>query len=150
MIRGDDLYKVMCAMVPLYFAMLVAYGSVKWCKIFNVQRSTVLWRFSRFLCCPFTSSPSTTRPRPSRPLRLGHVLQKSLLRLGGDAVLISLATLSNTLVTGIPLLQAMYGDFTHTLMVHSSTLPVGIQSRNAFDQDAIPGTHRSFHHQNRT
>jgi auxin efflux carrier family len=31
--------------------------------------------------------------------------------------LFSVATLPNTLVMGIPLLQAMYGDFTQTLMV---------------------------------
>lgn len=55
MITGEDLYKVMCAMVPLYFAMLVAYGSVKWCKMFTPDQCSGINRFVAVFAVPILS-----------------------------------------------------------------------------------------------
>ncbi|KAL0369305.1 UNVERIFIED_CONTAM: Auxin efflux carrier component 6 [Sesamum calycinum] len=55
MISGGDFYKVMCAMVPLYFAMLVAYASVKWWKIFSAEQCSGINRFVAVFAVPVLS-----------------------------------------------------------------------------------------------
>ena len=134
MITKDDLYKVMCAMVPLYFAMLVAYGSVKWCKIFTAQQCSGINRFVAVFAVPVLSFHFISQNNPYQmdtKFILADTLSKALVlfllsiwavlfRSGSLDWLItvfSLATLPNTLVMGIPLLKAMYGDFTQSLMV---------------------------------
>ncbi|KAF8030820.1 hypothetical protein BT93_D0113 [Corymbia citriodora subsp. variegata] len=133
MITSDDLYKVMCAMVPLYFAMLVAYGSVKWWKIFTPAQCSGINRFVAVFAVPVLSfhfisqnNPYEMDTRFIAADTLSKVLVLALLSAwtaffhGGLEWLITLfsvATLPNTLVMGIPLLKAMYGDFTQSLMV---------------------------------
>ncbi|GFZ09892.1 auxin efflux carrier family protein [Actinidia rufa] len=55
MITIDDFYNVMCAMVPLYFAMLVAYASVKWWKIFSPEQCSGINRFVAVFAVPVLS-----------------------------------------------------------------------------------------------
>ncbi|XP_059590872.1 auxin efflux carrier component 6 [Vitis vinifera] len=133
MISADDFYKVMCAMVPLYFAMLVAYGSVKWCKIFSPEQCSGINRFVAVFAVPVLSFHFISQNNPyemdtkfivadtlSKLLVLVLLSVWAILFKGGLDWLItlfSLATLPNTLVMGIPLLNAMYGDFTQSLMV---------------------------------
>ncbi|WVY90126.1 hypothetical protein V8G54_035640 [Vigna mungo] len=134
MITGEDLYKVMCAMVPLYFAMLVAYGSVKWCKMFSPEQCSGINRFVAVFAVPVLSFHFISMNNPyqmNTRFIIADTLSKLLVLLflslwalffaKGSLewliTLFSLATLPNTLVMGIPLLQAMYGDFTHSLMV---------------------------------
>jgi len=134
MITGEDLYKVMCAMVPLYFAMLVAYGSVKWCKMFSPEQCSGINRFVAVFAIPVLSFHFISMNNPyqmNTRFIIADTLSKLLVLLllslwtlffaKGSLewliTLFSLATLPNTLVMGIPLLQAMYGDFTHSLMV---------------------------------
>ncbi|KAJ6709234.1 AUXIN EFFLUX CARRIER COMPONENT 1B-RELATED [Salix koriyanagi] len=133
MITGDDFYKVMCAMVPLYFAMLVAYGSAKWCKIFTPEQCSGINRFVAVFAVPVLSFHFIAQNNPYQmdtKFILADTLSKVLVLLllsvwavfinGGLDWLItlfSIATLPNTLVMGIPLLKAMYGDFTQSLMV---------------------------------
>jgi auxin efflux carrier family len=133
MITAGDFYKVMCAMVPLYFAMLVAYGSVKRYKIFTPEQCSGINRFVAVFAVPVLSfhfiaqnNPYQMDTRFMMADTLSKVLVLVLLSIwviffnGGLDWLItlfSIATLPNTLVMGIPLLKAMYGDFTQSLMV---------------------------------
>ncbi|KAJ1411105.1 Membrane transport protein [Sesbania bispinosa] len=134
MVSGDDLYNVMCAMVPLYFAMLVAYGSVKWCKMFTPEQCSGINRFVAVFAVPVLSFHFISLNNPYQmdtKFIIADTVSKLfvLLLLSIWAIfftkgsldwlitIFSLATLPNTLVMGIPLLQAMYGDFTQSLMV---------------------------------
>ncbi|XP_010244040.1 PREDICTED: auxin efflux carrier component 6 [Nelumbo nucifera] len=133
MISADDFYKVMCAMVPLYFAMLVAYGSVKWWKIFTPEQCSGINRFVAVFAVPVLSFHFISQNNPYQmdtKFILADTVSKILVLVllslwamifhGGLDWLITLfsvATLPNTLVMGIPLLKSMYGDFTQSLMV---------------------------------
>ncbi|PSS31739.1 Auxin efflux carrier component like [Actinidia chinensis var. chinensis] len=132
MITTDDFYNVMCAMVPLYFAMLVAYASVKWWKIFTPEQCSGINRFVAVFAVPVLSFHFISQNNPyqmnakfifadtlSKVLVLLFLSLWAILRGGLDwlITLFSVATLPNTLVMGIPLLEAMYGDFTQSLMV---------------------------------
>ncbi|GAA0179005.1 hypothetical protein Leryth_018419 [Lithospermum erythrorhizon] len=126
MISLGDFYKVMCAMVPLYFAMLVAYGSVKWWKIFTPQQCGGINRFVAVFAVPVLSFHFIAQNNPYQmdiKFILADTLSKLLVlgllslwaiwksQLDWLITLFSVATLPNTLVMGIPLLKAMYGDF---------------------------------------
>lgn len=128
------MYNVMCAMVPLYFAMLVAYASVKWCKMFTPQQCSGVNRFVAVFAIPVLSFHFISINNPyemdakfiiadtlSKLLVLFFLFLWAIFFASGSLdwliTLFSLATLPNTLVMGIPLLQAMYGQFTQGLMV---------------------------------
>ncbi|KAK4433743.1 Auxin efflux carrier component 6 [Sesamum alatum] len=132
MISADDFYKVMCAMVPLYFAMLVAYASVKWWKIFSTEQCSGINRFVAVFAVPVLSFHFISQNNPyemDTKFILADTLSKAFVlsllsiwcickgQLDWLITLFSVSTLPNTLVMGIPLLNAMYGDFTQTLMV---------------------------------
>nr|GMD33926.1 probable auxin efflux carrier component 1C [Ipomoea batatas] len=124
----------MTAMVPLYVAMILAYGSVKWWKIFTPDQCSGINRFVALFAVPLLSFHFIAENDPyTMNLRFiaADTLQK-LIVLGVLAVwanfskrgslewsitLFSLSTLPNTLVMGIPLLKGMYGDFSGSLMV---------------------------------
>ncbi|CAH8258426.1 unnamed protein product [Arabidopsis lyrata] len=134
MITGNEFYTVMCAMAPLYFAMFVAYGSVKWWKIFTPTQCSGINRFVSVFAVPVLSFHFISQNNPYKMdtmFILADTLSKIFVfvllslwalffKSGGLDWLItlfSIATLPNTLVMGIPLLQAMYGDYTKNLMV---------------------------------
>jgi auxin efflux carrier family len=134
MVTGQDLYNVMCSMVPLYFAMLVAYGSVKCCKMFTSDQCSGINRFVAVFAVPVLSFHFISLNNPYQmdiKFILADTISKFIVlfflsiwaifftkgSLDWLITLFSVATLPNTLVMGIPLLQAMYGDFTQTLMV---------------------------------
>ncbi|XP_010911734.1 auxin efflux carrier component 6 [Elaeis guineensis] len=138
MITPEDFYTVMCAMVPLYVAMLLAYASVKWWKIFTPEQCSGINRFVAVFAVPVLSFHFISHNNPYQMdtrFILADTLSKLLVllllslwaclspsspgrsRLDWLITLFSIATLPNTLVMGIPLLRAMYGDFTQSLMV---------------------------------
>ncbi|WJX10183.1 Auxin efflux carrier component 6 [Trifolium repens] len=134
MVTGQDLYNVMCSMVPLYFAMLVAYGSVKCCKMFTSDQCSGINRFVAVFAVPVLSFHFISLNNPYQmdiKFILADTISKLIVlfflsiwaifftkgSLDWLITLFSVATLPNTLVMGIPLLEAMYGDFTQTLMV---------------------------------
>ncbi|MBA0695866.1 hypothetical protein Goari_002465 [Gossypium aridum] len=86
MISPVDIYHVVAATVPLYFALILAYISVKWWKLFTPQQCAGINKFVAKFSIPLLSF------QPS--IRTGF----------------SLSTLPNTLILGMPLLKAMYGD----------------------------------------
>ncbi|KAK1278753.1 Auxin efflux carrier component 1 [Acorus gramineus] len=134
MISLTDLYHVLTAVVPLYVAMVLAYGSVKWWRIFSPDQCSGINRFVALFAVPLLSFHFISTNDPySMNLRFiaADTLQKlivlSLLfawtrlssrgSLEWTITLFSLSTLPNTLVMGIPLLKGMYGPYSGSLMV---------------------------------
>ncbi|XP_058078972.1 probable auxin efflux carrier component 1c [Magnolia sinica] len=134
MITLSDFYHVMTAMVPLYVAMILAYGSVRWWKIFSPDQCSGINRFVALFAVPLLSFHFISTNDPySMNLRFiaADTLQKIIFlvilaiwanfskngSLDWTITLFSLSTLPNTLVMGIPLLKGMYGNFSGSLMV---------------------------------
>ncbi|WOL19025.1 auxin efflux carrier component 2 [Canna indica] len=139
MINGKDIYDVLAAVVPLYVAMILAYGSVRWWNIFTPDQCSGINRFVAVFAVPLLSFHfiSTNDIYNMNFIFIAaDSLQKVVIlvviflwhnfiakRTGGgrsldwSITLFSLSTLPNTLVMGIPLLRAMYGDSSGTLMV---------------------------------
>ncbi|KAJ8772165.1 hypothetical protein K2173_027342 [Erythroxylum novogranatense] len=134
MITATDFYHVMTAMVPLYVAMILAYGSVKWWKIFTPDQCSGINRFVALFAVPLlsfhfisTNDPYTMNLRFIAADTLQKIIVLVVLGLWTKLsrrgclewtiTLFSLSTLPNTLVMGIPLLKGMYGEFSGSLMV---------------------------------
>ncbi|CAM0944219.1 unnamed protein product [Alopecurus aequalis] len=134
MITGTDFYHVMTAVVPLYVAMILAYGSVKWWHIFTPDQCSGINRFVALFAVPLlsfhfisTNNPYTMNLRFIAADTLQKLMMLAMLTawshlsrrgsLEWTITLFSLSTLPNTLVMGIPLLKGMYGDFSGSLMV---------------------------------
>ncbi|KAJ1284511.1 hypothetical protein BS78_03G209700 [Paspalum vaginatum] len=140
MVSWSDVYTVVTAMVPLYVAMFLAYGSVRWWRIFTPDQCSGINRFVAVFAVPLLSFHfiSTNDPYTMNLRFLAADTLQKLLVLAGLAVwsrlpssglglgaprldwsitLFSVSTLPNTLVMGIPLLIAMYGPYAGSLMV---------------------------------
>ncbi|OIT35421.1 PREDICTED: auxin efflux carrier component 2 [Nicotiana attenuata] len=134
MINGKDIYDVLAAIIPLYVAMILAYGSVRWWKIFTPDQCSGINRFVAVFAVPLlgfhfisTNDPYAMNYHFIAADSLQKVVILSALfvwqavtkngSLEWMITLFSLSTLPNTLVMGIPLLKAMYGDFSGNLMV---------------------------------
>ncbi|CAO2822191.1 unnamed protein product [Amaranthus hypochondriacus] len=124
----------MAAMVPLYVAMILAYGSVRWWKIFSPDQCSGINRFVAIFAVPLLSFHfiSTNNPYEMNlhfiaADTLQKIIMLALLALWTNLTkngslewmitIFSLSTLPNTLVMGIPLLIAMYGKYSGSLMV---------------------------------
>ncbi|KAL3510599.1 hypothetical protein ACH5RR_030000 [Cinchona calisaya] len=134
MITWHDLYVVLSAVIPLYVAMILAYGSVRWWKIFTPDQCSGINRFVAVFAVPLLSFHFISINNPyEMNLRFiaADSLQKiimlvvltlwaNLTRNGSlewSITIFSLSTLPNTLVMGIPLLIAMYNKYAGSLMV---------------------------------
>ncbi|WCJ42190.1 Auxin efflux carrier family protein [Euphorbia peplus] len=134
MITGKDIYDVLAAIVPLYVAMMLAYGSVRWWKIFTPDQCSGINRFVAVFAVPLLSFHFISSNDPyamNYRFIAADSLQKLVIlfalflwqtfskrgSLEWMITLFSLSTLPNTLVMGIPLLKAMYGEFSGGLMV---------------------------------
>ncbi|KAL8218674.1 hypothetical protein R6Q57_022047 [Mikania cordata] len=134
MITAHDFYTVMSAMVPLYVAMILAYGSVRWWKIFTPDQCSGINRFVAIFAVPLLSfhfislnDPYAMNFRFIAADTLQKIIMLVVLGLWANftangslewmITIFSLSTLPNTLVMGIPLLIAMYGEYSGSLMV---------------------------------
>ncbi|KAF5734028.1 auxin efflux carrier component 1c isoform X3 [Tripterygium wilfordii] len=134
MITLSDFYHVMTAMVPLYVAMILAYGSVKWWKIFTPDQCSGINRFVALFAVPLLSfhfissnNPYTMNFRFIAADTLQKIIVLAVLAVWSNIskrgclewaiTLFSVSTLPNTLVMGIPLLKGMYGEESGSLMV---------------------------------
>ncbi|CAH9079293.1 unnamed protein product [Cuscuta epithymum] len=134
MISISDLYHVLTAVVPLYVAMILAYGSVKWWKIFTPGQCSGINRFVALFAVPLLSFKFISSNNPyamNYRFIAADTLQKLIVlcillvwswtskngSLEWAITIFSVSTLPNTLVMGIPLLKGMYGDSSGTLMV---------------------------------
>lgn len=139
MIELEDVYKVVAATVPLYVALLLGYGSVRWWHIFTHEQSNAINRFVCFFTLPLFTFEFTANIDP---------FKMNYRFIGADAiskVLIvvvlafwarfsskgsyswsitsfSLSTLTNSLVVGVPLVRAMYGQEFVDLVVQGSVV----------------------------
>ncbi|XVF85349.1 hypothetical protein PTKIN_Ptkin17bG0110600 [Pterospermum kingtungense] len=134
MISGHDLYTVLTAVIPLYVAMILAYGSVRWWKIFSPDQCSGINRFVAIFAVPLlsfhfisTNDPYAMNFRFIAADTLQKIIMLFVLALWTNftrngslewmITIFSLSTLPNTLVMGIPLLIAMYGPYSGMLMV---------------------------------
>ncbi|XP_039131605.1 probable auxin efflux carrier component 1b [Dioscorea cayenensis subsp. rotundata] len=134
MISLADLYHVLTAVVPLYVAMILAYGSVKWWHIFSPDQCSGINRFVALFAVPLLSFHFISTNNPfamNYHFIAADTLQKLIVLavlslwtklssrgcLEWTITLFSLSTLPNTLVMGIPLLKGMYGPESGSLMV---------------------------------
>lgn len=134
MISLSDFYHVMTAVVPLYVAMILAYGSVKWWKIFTPDQCSGINRFVALFAVPLlsfhfisTNDPYAMNFRFIAADTLQKIIVLAVLAVWSNVskrgclewtiTLFSLSTLPNTLVMGIPLLKGMYGEYSGSLMV---------------------------------
>ncbi|KAH0973315.1 hypothetical protein GBA52_025471 [Prunus armeniaca] len=124
MISLADVYHVVAATVPLYVAMILAYVSVKWWKLFTPDQCSGINKFVAKFSIPLLSFQVISGNNPYKmnlKLILSDCLQKLIAFLALTAITkfsshgglnsiitgLSLSTMPNTLILGIPLLKAM-------------------------------------------
>ncbi|KAI5415120.1 hypothetical protein KIW84_040539 [Lathyrus oleraceus] len=135
MISGKDMYDIFTAIVPLYLAMFLAYGSVRWWKIFAPEQCSGISRFISVFVVPllafhfiasndpyamnyrFIGADTLQKVVTLVALFLWNMFSKKQDSFDWTITLFSLTSLPNSLVVGIPLLKAMYGDLSGTLMI---------------------------------
>ncbi|KAL6520351.1 auxin efflux carrier [Orobanche minor] len=133
MISLADIHHVISAIIPLYVTMIVAYLSIKWWKLFTPDQCTGINKFVANFSIPLLSFQVISSNNPYKmnlKLVSADFLQK-LLALIVLAIIakiksrgslswvitgLSLSTLPNTLILGIPLIRAMYGEEAATLL----------------------------------
>ncbi|KAD4586461.1 hypothetical protein E3N88_24062 [Mikania micrantha] len=139
MIGWDDIYKVVAAMFPLYVALILGYGSVKWWHMFNSDHCDAINRLSCYFIMPLFTFDFTTRIDPYKMnyrFIVADVISKAIILLAislwanftnkgnypWSITCFSLSSLNNTLVVGVPLMAAMYGPLGENLVIKSSIL----------------------------
>ncbi|KAF8013001.1 hypothetical protein BT93_I0998 [Corymbia citriodora subsp. variegata] len=127
MISLTDAYHAVAATIPLYSAMFLAFISIRFWKLFTPDQCAGINKFVAKFSIPLLSFQviSSTNPyKMNLRLVLADFAQKilAILIVGGVTKFrsggglrwiitgVSLSTLPNTLILGIPLLRAMYGD----------------------------------------
>ncbi|KAL9379581.1 hypothetical protein Peur_028063 [Populus x canadensis] len=139
MIGWEDVYKVVVAMVPLYVALVLGYGSVRWWKVFTPEQCGAINRFVCYFTLPLFTFEFTAHVDP---------FKMNYRFIGADAISkviivvvlafwakcsskgsyswsitsFSLCTLTNSLVVGVPIIKAMYGPAAVDLVVQSSVI----------------------------
>ncbi|XP_056160042.1 auxin efflux carrier component 5-like isoform X2 [Syzygium oleosum] len=137
MIGLEDVYKVVEAMVPLYVALMLGYGSVKWWKIFNPDQCDAINRLVCYFTLPLFTFEFTAHVDPFKwnyMFIAADVVSKVIIVVvlafwakcstkGSycwSITSFSLCTLTNSLVVGVPLLKAMYGSMGVDLVIQGS------------------------------
>jgi auxin efflux carrier family len=139
MITGGDLYSVLSTVVPLYVAMMLAYGSVKCWGILTEQQCMGVNRFVSIFAVPLLSFQFISDNDPYA-MNFRFIAADVVSKVGLFLVLaiwaryskarsldwmitiFMLGTLPNTLVMGTPLLAAMYGEGPCSLTVQALVL----------------------------
>ncbi|KAM3276508.1 hypothetical protein ACQJBY_044738 [Aegilops geniculata] len=146
MIGWGDVYRVAAAMAPLYFALGLGYGSVRWWKLFTPDHCDAVNRLVVYFAFPLFGFDFTARAGSFaagyRVLAADAVAKLIVvLALAGCAAArrakaatrapssyswcitgFSLAALNNGLLVGVPLLDAMYGKWARDVIVQLSVL----------------------------
>ncbi|KAG7550699.1 Auxin efflux carrier plant type [Arabidopsis thaliana x Arabidopsis arenosa] len=132
MISWLDIYHVVSATVPLYVSMTLGFLSAKHIKLFSPEQCAGINKFVAKFSIPLLSFQIISQNNPykmSPKLILSDILQKILAVVVLAAVLrfwhptggrggklgwlitgLSISVLPNTLILGIPILSAIYGD----------------------------------------
>ncbi|KAL7587708.1 hypothetical protein Lser_V15G39843 [Lactuca serriola] len=139
MIGWEDIYKVLASMFPLYVALILGYGSVKWWHMFKPDHCDAINQLNCYFIMPLFTFDFTTRVNPykmnfrflgadaiSKAVIIIAISLWAKLSTKGNypwsITSFSLSTLNNTLVVGVPLIGAMYGPFGENLVIQSSIL----------------------------
>ncbi|XP_076933349.1 auxin efflux carrier component 5-like [Bidens hawaiensis] len=139
MIGWDDIYKVLAAMFPLYTALILGYGSVKWWHMFNSDQCDAINRLNCYFIMPLFTFDFTTRVNPYKMhyrFLAADAISKAIILLAillwanftskgnypWSITCFSLSSLNNALVVGVPLMAAMYGPFGENLVIQSSIM----------------------------
>ncbi|KAK4780251.1 hypothetical protein SAY87_016357 [Trapa incisa] len=139
MIGWTDVYKVIEATVPLYVALLMGYGSVRWWRIFTAEQCDAITRLVCYFTLPLFTFEFTAHVDPfewNYMFIAADVISKAIIvavlalwakfspkgSYGWSITSFSLSTLTNSLVVGVPLLKAMYGSLGVDLVVQSSVV----------------------------
>ncbi|MED6155446.1 hypothetical protein PIB30_005298 [Stylosanthes scabra] len=139
MIKAKSIYEVASAVVPLYVAMFLGFGSVRWWNILKPDQCSGVNQFVSHFSVPFLIfSLVSTSDLYAMNLKfvVADSLQKVVVLVGlfvlsrfsrfgsldWSITLFSIFTLPNTFVVGVPLLKGMYGEFTTPLMAQIVTL----------------------------
>ncbi|CAL1352918.1 unnamed protein product [Linum trigynum] len=144
MIGWDDVYKVIVAMVPLYVALILGYGSVRWWCVFTTEQCGAINRLVCYFTLPLFAFEFTAHIDPfhmnyrfvaadavskliivlvlglwarSRPKE-----EDGTSRYSWSITSYSLSTLTNSLVVGVPLMRAMYGPVGVDIVVQGSVV----------------------------
>lgn len=136
MIALGDIYKVVEAMAPLYFALGLGYGSVRWWRFFTAEQCGAINTLVVCFSMPFFTFDFVVRADPyamnyrviaaDAVAKLLAVLAAAVwarcakAKAGAYSWSItgfSLGAYNNTLVVGVPLLDAMYGKWAQDLIV---------------------------------
>lgn len=129
-----DLPAILGAVVPLYVAIGLAFLSVRWWKLFTPEQCSGINKFVGDFAVPFlvldlltaynlyTMSFRVIAADALQKLVIVAplLLWKSLSKNGSFEWVITifgLATLSNTLLVGLPLVQPMYGDESTAILI---------------------------------
>ncbi|MCL7028395.1 hypothetical protein MKW94_011113 [Papaver nudicaule] len=137
MIGMGDIYKVVVAVTPLYVALILGYGSVKWWKMFTREQCDAINKFVCYFTLPLFTFEFSSHVDPLQwnfKFLAADAISKVIIaivlvawakgcRNGCYTWLItsfSLSTLTNSLVVGVPMLKAMYGDLGVDIVVQST------------------------------
>ncbi|XP_061357417.1 auxin efflux carrier component 5 isoform X2 [Gastrolobium bilobum] len=139
MIGLEDVYKVVVAVVPLYFALVLGYGSVRWWNIFTREQCDAINKLVCYFTLPFFTFQFTAHIDPFK-MNFMFIVADTISKFVIVAVLalwakcsskasscwfitsFSLCTLTNALVVGVPMVKAMYGPLGVDLVVQASVV----------------------------
>ncbi|CAN1726020.1 Probable auxin efflux carrier component 8 [Linum perenne] len=134
MISSGDIYHVVEATIPLYVAMILAYVSLKFGRVFTQEQCSGINKFVSKFSIPLLSFQIISINDPYHmniTLILSDFLHKLLAlifigiiirvwfkswKLNWIITSFSLSTQSNTLILGIPLIRSMYGVEAESLL----------------------------------
>ncbi|CAM0952209.1 unnamed protein product [Alopecurus aequalis] len=143
MIGWGDVYKVVSAMAPLYFALVLGYCSIRWWKLFTRDQCDAINRLVIYFALPFFAfdfnAHAGTFAASYRVLAADAVAKLLVVlalvvwagatsRKAAPASYswcitgFSLATLSNGLLVCAPLMDAMYGKWARDIVVQLSVV----------------------------
>ncbi|WOL17952.1 auxin efflux carrier component 5-like [Canna indica] len=139
MISWEDIYKVVAAMVPLYVALGLGYGSVRWWRIITPEQCEAINRLVSCITLPLFTFEFTLHTDPFamnyRVIAADAIARLIIIlllaawpkcsRKGSycwSITSFSLSTLTNSLVVGVPLANAMYGHWAQDLVVQLSVV----------------------------
>lgn len=143
MIGLEDVYKVVAAMAPLYFAMFLGFGSIRWFHIFKPDHCDGVNRFNYYFIFPFLNFHLVSAINPYKmnyQFVASDIAAKAIVfavvvvwanctRKGGldwSITTFSLSTLNNSVIVGVPLLQAMYGSLGFDIVIQSAVIQTAL------------------------
>ncbi|KAK7374364.1 hypothetical protein VNO80_07794 [Phaseolus coccineus] len=165
MIGWEDVYKVIVAVVPLYVALVLGYGSVKWWNIFTREQCDAINKLVCYFTLPLFTFEFTAHIDPFK-MNFSFIAADTISKFIILVVLalwakctkgsfcwsitsFSLCTLTNALVVGVPMVKPMYGALGEDLVVQSSVVQAIIWLTFLlfvleFRRTAIEGTTTTF------